>query len=502
MKNALLSVSNKTGIVEFAQKLETLGFRILSTGGTFRTLHENNIQNLVEVSDFTGFPEGLDGRIKTLTPQIFGGVLNLRNNEKHQNFCQENKIENIDLVVVNLYPFKETYENPEKNFEDKVENIDIGGPSMIRAAAKNYEFCAPVVDPLDYELIIQQYEKTGDLTLEFRKDLATKVFEMTANYDLLIAKFWAENTKNTPEKGALRYGENPHQSAVTIKDPFSKGANLINAKILNGKPLSFNNFGDANGALELAMSFDQPFAAIIKHATPCGAAIGKDIEEAFDKAYEVDKLSAFGGVIALNREVTASLAKKIVSFFNEIVLAPKISNEALKVFQEKPNLRVLEVPNFEQPLPDVSLKKVRGGILAQDLDLKLPDFKNLEVATKKQPSAQELIDLEIAWKIVKIVKSNAIAIVKNGTMLAKGGGQTSRVDAMEIALKHAGEKSKGAVLASDAFFPFPDAVEKAGEYGIASIIQPGGAKNDALVFEKSDELDISTVLTKIRAFLH
>lgn len=502
MKTALLSVSDKTGIVDFAQKLEKLGFRILSTGGTFRTLKENNLENLVEVSDFTGFPEGLDGRIKTLTPQVFGGILNLRNNTSHQEFCQTNQIENIDLVVVNLYPFKETYENPDKTFEDKVENIDIGGPSMIRAAAKNYEFCAPVVDPSDYHRVIEQYEAHDDLNLEFRKDLATKVFEMTATYDLLIAKFWAENTKTSEEKGALRYGENPHQKAVTIRDPFTKGVDLLGAKVLNGKPLSFNNFGDANGALELAISFKEPFAAIIKHATPCGAAIGETIEEAFDKAYEADSISAFGGVIAVNREVTEELARKIISFFNEIVLAPKISDAALKVFQEKPNLRVLEVPNFDKVTADISLKRVRGGILAQDLDLFLPDFKNLETATKRQPTPQEQSDLEIAWKIVKIVKSNAIAIVKNGTMIGKGGGQTSRVEAMEIALTHAGKQSKGAVLASDAFFPFPDAIEKAGEYGIASIIQPGGAKNDALVFEKSDDLGISMVLTKTRAFLH
>ena len=502
MKTALLSVSDKTGILEFAQGLEKLGFRILSTGGTFKTLSEAGVQNLIEVSDFTGFPEGLDGRIKTLTPQVFGGILNLRDNPNHQAFCSTNNLQNIDLVVVNLYPFKETYENREKTFEDKVENIDIGGPSMIRAAAKNYEYCAPVVDPEDYAKVLQQYEAQGNLEPKFRKNLATKVFEMTANYDLLIAKFWAENTKVEPEDQGLRYGENPHQKAVIIKDPFTKGANLVEAKVLNGKPLSFNNLNDANGALELALSFDQPFAAIIKHATPCGAAIGSDIEDAFEKAYQADTLSAFGGVIAVNREVTEALAKKIISFFNEIVLAPKISDAALEVFKSKPNLRVLEVPNFEVQTPDMSIRKVRGGILAQDLDLALPDFENLEVATKKSPTAGEKIDMNLAWKIVKIVKSNAIVIVKDGTMIGKGGGQTSRVEAMEIALNHAAEKAQGAVLASDAFFPFPDAVEVAGKFGISAIIQPGGSKGDAAVFEKCDELDISTTLTKMRAFLH
>ncbi|MDH3324379.1 MAG: bifunctional phosphoribosylaminoimidazolecarboxamide formyltransferase/IMP cyclohydrolase [Candidatus Peregrinibacteria bacterium] len=506
MKTALISVSEKRGVVEFAQGLERLNFRILSTGGTFRELQNAGVKNLLEVSDFTGFPEGLDGRIKTLTPQIFGGILNLRNHDGHQAFCKENEIENIDLVVVNLYPFKSTYENPDKSFEDKVENIDIGGPSMIRAAAKNYEFCAPVVDPADYSKIISELEN-GDISLETRKDLATKVFEMTAHYDLLIAKFWAEETKTTEVKGALRYGENPHQKAVTITDPFASGPLLVGANVLNGKPLSYNNFGDSAGALELALSFagenDPAFATIIKHATPCGAAIGKNISDAFNKAYEADPLSAFGGVIALNRTCDKSTAEKIISFFNEIVMAPAYDDDALEVLKTKKNLRVLEIPNFaEGQTRDFVLKHVRGGTLAQDADIELPDFGKLEVATKKKPTDSEWHDLEMAWKIVKIVKSNAIAVVKDGILLGKGGGQTSRVEAMEIALNHAGEKAKGAAIASDAFFPFPDAIEFAGKYGISSIIQPGGSRGDAEVFAKSDELGISTVLTGMRSFLH
>ena len=503
MKTALLSVSDKTGIVEFAQGLVEAGFKILSTGGTFKKLTEAGVKNLQEVAEFTGFPEGLEGRIKTLTPEIFGGILNLRNSESHQKFCKENNISDIDVVCVNLYPFKETYENLEKTFEDKVENIDIGGPSMIRAAAKNYEFCAPVVDPADYNLIVEQYKNSGNLELVFRKKLATKVFEMTAHYDLLIAKFWAEETKNTPETGGLRYGENPHQSAVVLRDPFTKGPDFVGAEILNGKPLSYNNLGDSAGALELALSFDEPFAAIIKHATPCGAAIGNNIADAFEKAYEADKMSAFGGVIALNRTCDVATAKQITSFFNEIVMAPAYDDEALEILREKPNLRVLKIPNFAaKQTRDIVIKKVRGGTLVQDSDISLPDFKNLEVATKLQPDNQTLIDLETAWKLVKIVKSNAIVVVKNGVLLGKGGGQTSRVDAMEIALNHAGEKAKGAVIASDAFFPFPDAVEKTGEFGIASIIQPGGAKKDPEVIAAADNLGISMVFTKMRAFLH
>jgi len=498
MKTALLSVSDKTGIVEFAQGLERLGFRILTTGGTFRLLKESGISQLLEVADFTGFPEGLDGRVKTLTPQVFGGILNLRENESHQQFCTENGIEHIDLVVVNLYPFKATYEDPSKSFEDRVENIDIGGPSMIRAAAKNYEYCAPVVDPVDYHQILSQYEEHGDLDLDFRKTLAAKTFAMTAHYDLLIAKFWTENSS----LNSLRYGENPHQDAVVVADPFTHGSNLVGAKILNGKPLSFNNFNDANGALELALSFkDKPFAAIIKHASPCGAAIGENLEEAFNKAYEADSISAFGGIIALNRTVTKAVAEKIITFFNEIVLAPSYEPEALEVLRTKKNLRVLEIETLEAT-PDIAVRKIRGGTLIQSLDLKMIEQEDLEYATKKKPSESEISDLLLAWKIVKIVKSNAIVIVKDGVMIGKGGGQTSRVEAMDIALGHAGDEAKGAVIASDAFFPFPDSVELAGQHGISAIIQPGGAMKDADVFKASDDLGIATVLTRHRAFLH
>ncbi|MEA3322621.1 MAG: bifunctional phosphoribosylaminoimidazolecarboxamide formyltransferase/IMP cyclohydrolase [Patescibacteria group bacterium] len=506
MKIALLSVSDKEGIVEFAIGLEKLGYRIVSTGGTFKAL-KGKVKKLQEVSDLTGFPEGLDGRVKTLTPQIFGGILNLRNNMEHQEFCKENNIEDIDIVCVNLYPFKATYEDVQKTFEDKVENIDIGGSSMIRAAAKNYEFCAPVVDPRDYEIILQKLKKDGNLDMEFRKELATKVFEMTSHYDMLIAKFWAEQTKITEEKGALRYGENPHQNAVVLDDPFATGPLLVGATVLNGKPLSYNNLGDSAGALELALEFsgqkDPAFAAIIKHATPCGAAVGKNIAEAFDKAYQADPLSAFGGVIVLNRTCDKTTAQMITSFFNEIVMAPCYDDDALKILKTKKNLRVLEIPHFsEGQSRDIIMKKVRGGTLVQDTDIVLPDFANLEIPTKKQPTKEEMIDLEMAWKLVKIVKSNAIVVVKDGVMLGKGGGQTSRVEAMDIAIAHAGDKASGAVIGSDAFFPFPDAIESAGDAGITAIIQPGGSKGDKDVFAECDKRGIATVLTGMRGFLH
>jgi phosphoribosylaminoimidazolecarboxamide formyltransferase/IMP cyclohydrolase len=323
----------------------------------------------------------------------------------------------------------------------------------------------------------------------------------------LIAKFWAEETKITEEEGALRYGENPHQKAVVLKDPFSAGPLLVGAKVLNGKPLSYNNFGDSAGALELALSFsgenDQAFAAIIKHATPCGAAIGENIAEAFSKAYQADPLSAFGGVIVLNRTCDLKTAKMITSFFNEIVMAPAYQKDALKELQTKKNLRVLKIPNFNDGQKrDIVLKRVRGGTLIQDTDISLPDFKNLKIPTKKKPTADEMADLKIAWRLVKIVKSNAIVVVKDGVMLGKGGGQTSRVEAMDIAIAHAGKKAKGAVIGSDAFFPFPDAIESAGKAGITAIIQPGGSQGDKDVFVKCDELEISTVLTAMRGFLH
>jgi phosphoribosylaminoimidazolecarboxamide formyltransferase/IMP cyclohydrolase len=502
MKNALISVSDKTGIIEFALDLEKLGYRILSTGGTYETLEKAGIKNMIEVADFTGFPEGLEGRIKTLTPQVFGGILNLRDNAEHQQFCAKNKIDNIDLVVVNLYPFKNAYMDPEKTFEDKVEQIDIGGPSMIRAAAKNYEFCAPIVDPSDYETVIEELKTASGIPLPMRKDLATKVFEMTAHYDLLIAKFWAEQAKKTPV-GGLRYGENPHQPAVLLRDPFSSGVNLVDAELLNGKPMSYNNYQDAAGALELAISFEKPFVCIIKHATPCCAAVGETLADAWDRSWaNGDQTSAFGGIIALNKKVDKAVAENIISFFNEVVLAPDFDDDALEILKTKKNLRILRVPRFEEKTEDLALRRVRGGTLVQDLDIHAIDEKNIEFVGKNRPTKAQLTDMLTAWEIVKIVKSNAIVVVKDGAMVGKGGGQTSRVEAMKIAIENAGDKAIGAVIASDAFFPFADGIEIAGAANIAGIIQPGGSIRDEEVFAKADELNIAMALTGTRAFLH
>lgn len=499
MKNALISVSDKTGVVEFAQELVKLNFRIISTGGTYRKLQEAGIKELMEVSEFTGSPEGLDGRIKTLTPKVFGGVLALRDNASHQEFCEKNEIEYLDLVVVNLYPFKEAYYDTSKSFEDKVEQIDIGGPSMIRAAAKNYEFCAPIVDPADYDNVIEELKTGNGIHIDTRKALASKVFEMTAHYDLLIAKFWGENSRTSN----LRYGENPHQPAVLISDPFAKGVNLVNSNQLNGKDMSFNNYQDAAGALELAISFEKPFMCIIKHATPCCAAVGETLEEAWNKGWEHgDQTSAFGGIIAVNKVVSKEVAEKIVSFFNEVVIAPGYDEDALEVLKTKKNLRVLEVPNFHDKTEDLAIRRVRGGTLVQDLDIHTIDEQNIELVGKFKPTDAQMSDMLTAWEIVKIVKSNAIVVVKDGAMLGKGGGQTSRVEAMKIAIESAGKEAEGAVVASDAFFPFADGIDLAGDAKISAIIQPGGSIRDEEVFQRADELGIAMALTGTRAFLH
>ena len=383
MKNALISVSDKTGIAEFARGLENFDFQIFSTGGTFQFLKKNGVKNLREISELTNFPEGLDGRIKTLHPRVFGGILNLRENKNHQKFCAENNLKNLDLIAVNLYPFEKFYENPEKNFAEKIEQIDIGGPSMLRAAAKNFEFCAAVVDPADYKKILE-FLKNGEIPLDFRKILAAKVFEKTAIYDLQIAKFWAENSGEKK----LRYGENPHQSAVFLCEKNEKFANLFDAKILNGKKMSFNNFVDADAALRLVQNFPADFfAAIFKHGTPCCAATSAiSLADALQKSLHFgDEISAFGGVVVLNQKCDEKCAEKIAEFFNEIVLAPDFSAAALEILRRKKNLRLLQIPNFfEKSAAEFSIKKISGGFLLQNFDNFLPNFENLKFSSEKK----------------------------------------------------------------------------------------------------------------------
>lgn len=498
---ALVSVSDKTGIVDFCAFLHTKGVELLSTGGTAKTLRENNIP-VQDVSEYTGFPEMLDGRVKTLHPKIHGGLLHLRNNPEHQKTIEEHGIGNIDLVVVNLYPFAKVLERGGEEHE-LIENIDIGGPSMLRSAAKNFQSVTVITDPADYQRVKDEIEKNGDTTLETRKRLMGKVFSTTAQYDAMIAhqfsKFYAIDGM---EMYPLRYGENPHQNAQFYSIP-EDGASLTTAKVLQGKELSYNNLLDADAALRGVLAFGKnPACVIVKHLSPCGIAKGETGYEAYTKALEADSISAFGGVVAINTPVTLEMAEKMNEHFLEIIVAPSFDEDAKKIFTQKPNLRLLEISDFRLPQNHKDVRSVLGGFLVQDLDASEISQESISVVTQKVPSEQELKDLLFAWNGVKTVKSNAIVLVKNGASVGIGGGLTSRVDASELAVKKAGEKAIGAVAASDAFFPFPDAVEALAEAGITAIIQPGGSKNDSLVIEKCNEKGIAMIFTGTRVFRH
>lgn len=503
IKRALVSVSDKTGIVEFSQKLAEKGVEILSTGGTAKTLRENGI-TVKDVSDYTGFPEMLDGRVKTLHPKIHGGLLALRDNPEHLRVTAENDIQMIDLVVVNLYPFESTIQKAGVSLEEAIENIDIGGPSMLRSAAKNYKFVTVITDPADYEVVLQELENGGNTNLETRAKLAQKVFARTATYDSAIAHYLNPDflNLNYSKKQDLRYGENPHQKATFYQENDYPYASLANSRQLQGKELSFNNIFDADGALSLIQEFQKPSVTIIKHANPCGTASAETLEEAYEKALAGDPSSAFGGIIALNRECSKDLAEKIVERFFEIVIAPKFSAESLEIFQAKPNLRILETGDLKQDQKLQTMKKVIGGILIQDADLKEITKADLKVVTQIAPTDEEIETMLFAWKVVKHVKSNAIVLAKDEMTVGVGAGQMSRVDSTEIAIKKAGEQAQNSVLASDAYFPFPDSIEVAHAGGIKTIIQPGGSINDNKVIAKADELGIAMVFTGSRCFLH
>ncbi len=505
IKRALISVSDKNGVVEFAKKLYGKGIEILSTGGTAKLLRENGV-DVMDVSEYTGRPEMMDGRVKTLDPKIHGGLLAIRDNKEHMDSAKKNDIGMIDMVVVNLYPFEATIQKKDVKFEEAIENIDIGGPSMLRSAAKNFRFVTVVTDPADYEKVWKEVEKKDDTTEETRRRLAEKVFETTSRYDSLIASYLTGGKTETiiVEKiSDLRYGENPHQKAAFYRDRGEvPTASVPSAKILQGKELSYNNIMDADAALDLVREFEEPAVAFIKHANPCGVAVGKTIEDAFISAYESDPKSAFGGIISLNRMVTADLAEAITGKFFEVVIAPDYEPKALKMFEKKPNLRVLWVGPIKPLSSYKTFRKVTGGLLIQDADIKGVDKKDIKVVTEKEPAKQELADLLFAWRVVKHVKSNAIVIAKNGMTIGVGAGQMSRVDSTEIAIKKAGKRAKGAVLASDAFFPFPDSIDEAAKAGITAIIQPGGSVKDKEVIEAANKHGIAMVFTGFRAFLH
>ena len=504
IKRALISVSNKTGIIEFAKFLAEKGVEILSTGGTAKLLTENGIK-AKEVSDYTGFPEMMNGRVKTLHPKIHGGLLALRDSKDHMDQAKKNNIEMIDLVVVNLYPFAETLMKEKSTFEDVIEQIDIGGPSMLRSASKNFKSVTVVTDPEDYELVKKEMEENkGDTTIETRMDLAAKVFMTTTQYDALIANFlYPDFSAIFLEKQQdLRYGENPHQKAMFFREPGNTYPNVTNAMQLQGKELSYNNIMDADLAFELVKEFKEPVVAIIKHAVPCGVAIGKDVLSAYKKAYEADTKSPFGGIVAMNRECTKELAVELNKIFLEIVIAPSFEEGALEEFAKKENLRVLETGGVEQEPGEVTYKKVSGGMLVQEINRGKLEKKDLKQVSKKKVTDKQIDDMIFAWKVIKFVKSNAIVLAKDGVTVGIGAGQTSRVSAVEIACKKAGEQAKGAIMASDAFFPFPDGIEAAAPFGISAVIHPGGSVRDKEVEAKADELGLGMIYTGQRAFLH
>lgn len=514
---ALISVSDKTGVVEFAKGLVALGWEILSTSGTMKLLKESGVP-VTSVSDVTGFPEICDGRVKTLHPKIHGALLARRDIPEHMKELKDNDIDTIDLVCVNLYPFRETIAKPDVTMEDAVEHIDIGGPSMLRSAAKNWESVTVVCNPADYETILSEIKADGNTTRETRLKLSAKAYTHTAEYDMAISTYMRAQA-GLPEKlfleydlkQELRYGENPHQEAKffasTVKEPFS----LATAEQLNGKELSYNNIQDANATLNIAREFDEPFCVGVKHMNPCGSATGKTIAEAWEKAYEADKTSIFGGIVAANREIDLETAQMLKPIFLEIVMAPSFAPDALELLCTKKNLRVLKVDMSKDNTVRKQYVSMNGGMLVQDRDINTKPVSAEQCVTEAKPTAEQLADLEFAWKIVKHVKSNAIVVAKNGMTYGVGAGQMNRIGSAEIALKQAQATLKeegkdimteGLVLASDGFFPFNDCVALAAEYGIKAIVQPGGSIRDEDSVKLADEKGITMLFTGERHFKH
>ena len=509
-KRALVSVSDKSGLVDFVKGLQAVGWEIIATGGTQKLL-ENSGVNTIGISDVTGFPEICDGRVKTLHPKVHGGLLARRDEPSHLQALEENGISFIDLVCVNLYPFRETIAKEGVSMADAIENIDIGGPSMLRSAAKNYNDVTVVCDPADYDTILAEINATGNTTLETRLQLSAKAYTHTAQYDACIATYMREkaglNEKLFLEfdlKQGLRYGENPHQSAkfyaATKTIPFS----LASGKQLQGKEMSYNNIQDANAALNIARDFQEPFCVALKHMNPCGAAVAETIEEAWQKAYEADTVSIYGGIVICNRTITKDIALGMKPIFLEIVIAPDFTEEAMEIFATKKNLRVIQVDMTPSTEAIDQYVSVNGGLLVQHLDTQIETITADMCATKVQPDAATLADIQFGWNIVKHVKSNAIVVVKNGQTLGVGAGQMNRVGSAEIAMKqaHAAGVTEGLILASDGFLPFDDTVALAAQYGVTAIVQPGGSIRDNDCVVKADELGICMLMTGTRHFKH
>ncbi len=516
-RRALFSVSDKAGVVEFAAALVGLGWEIIATGGTQKLLESQGVKT-IGISEITGFPEICDGRVKTLHPKVHGALLGRRDLESHRAQLKENGIEYIDLVCVNLYPFAATIAKPDVTMEDAVEHIDIGGPSMVRSAAKNWESVTVVVNPEDYAVVLDELRTYGDTKRETRLQLSAKAYTHTAEYDTVIAAWMREkaglNEKLFLEyelKQTLRYGENPHQEAKFYSALESVPYSLATAVQLNGKELSYNNIQDANAALNIVREFDEPFCVGLKHMNPCGAAVGATIEEAWAKAYEADKVSIFGGIVAVNRELSKEAAEAMKPIFLEIIMAPSFSEGALEVLTTKKNLRLLQVDMSKSDKAQNQYVSMNGGMLVQTQDLTTKGPSEWTCSTECRPSAEQLADLDFAWKIVKHVKSNAILVAKTGMPLGVGAGQMHRVGSAAIALKEAAAslaeagkdiKTEGLVLASDGFFPFGDSVAMAAEYGIAAIVQPGGSVRDQESIDKANECGIPMMMTGERHFKH
>lgn len=508
IKRALLSVSDKAGLVPFAQSLVKLGVELISTGGTAKALSAAGIA-VRTVDDLTGFPEMMDGRVKTLHPKIHGALLGVRDNPEHVAAAKAHGIEWIDLVVVNLYPFAETVKKPGATFEQIVENIDIGGPAMVRSAAKNFKFVTVVVDPTDYDSIITELTDEQEVITETRRQLMQKAFAHTAYYDSMIADYMNQSRLFTQQLSFgyhkvydLRYGENPHQQAAFYRTPFGTETTIADAQILQGKELSYNNIMDADAALRIVQEFTEPVCAIIKHTNPCGVATGQNITEAFTRAYAADSLSAFGGIVALNQPCTLAIAEALTKVFVEIIIAPSFEPAAVSEFTKKPKVRLLAVGVITPAVTGWHVRQVTGGLLVQDRDIQAVAPDSVSVATDDQPSEAQLTDLIFAWKVCKHVKSNAIVLAKNGATLGVGAGQMSRIDSTKIALEKAGANAQGAVVASDAFFPFRDSIDTLAAAGIAAIIQPGGSISDPKVIAAANEHKLPMVFTSQRAFLH
>lgn len=510
IKTALISVSDKAGVIDLARRLSGLGVKIISTGGTEKALRQENIE-VVNISEVTGFPECLDGRVKTLHPRIHAGILAIRENSEHMEQLSRLDINTVDMVIVNLYPFKSTIMKDKVTLEEAIENIDIGGPSMLRAAAKNYRDVVVVTDPEDYSLVLSELEANGDVPQDKRFYLAYKVFSLTAQYDALIASYLRDKAgvKGFPELMTLtfdkvqdlRYGENPHQEAAFYKEPLPVRGSIVSSVQLHGKELSFNNINDANAAVELLKEFKEHACVAVKHANPCGVGTGRDIFEAYIRAYECDPVSIFGGIIALNDVVDEMTAAEINKIFVEIVIAPGFSEEALEILKTKKNIRLLKLDNImDRNNNAFDLKKVNGGMLVQNMDSEGP--VEFTVVTDREPTDKEMEDLQFAWNVVKHVKSNAIVLAKDHMTVGIGPGQMNRIWAAENSIRQAKDRSFGSVMASDAFFPFQDVVEAASKAGVTAIIQPGGSLKDQESIDACNKYNIAMVFTGVRHFRH